>query len=66
MTWMTPWGPIHFCADEARMLFWGAVGALPFLGAGWLWVRSKFKRHVKEEVQSHHACCHPEDEHGHD
>ena len=61
----TPWGPIpvHFCADEARMLVYGAVGALPFIGASWLWVRSKFKKHVREEQKAHHPCCHPDDEH---
>lgn len=53
----------HFCIDEARMLFYGALGALPFVGATWWWVRSKFKKHAKEEVKSHHACCHPKDTH---
>jgi hypothetical protein len=64
-TFMTPWGPIsfHFCADEARMLFWGAAGSLPFLGAAWFWVRSKFKKHVVAEQVAHHKCCHPEDKH---
>lgn len=57
----TPWGPVsfHFCADEARMLFYGALGSVPFLGAGWWWVRSKFKKDIK----SHHECCHPKDTH---
>lgn len=61
----TPWGVIsfHFCADELRMLLYGALGSLPFLGAAWFWVRSKFKKHQKEEVKSHHPCCHPDDKH---
>jgi hypothetical protein len=64
----TPWGPIsfHFCMDEARMMFYSLLAMLPFVGGTWLWVRSKLKKHAKDEVKSHHACCHPEDDHGHD
>lgn len=57
----TPWGvfQVHFCADELVMLmaFMGMSGGLM------AWVRSKFKRHVKAEQESHHNCCHPNDEH---
>lgn len=55
----TPWGPItfHFCADELFILFaWlGMSGGLI------TWVRSKFKRHQKQEDAKHAACCKHED-----
>lgn len=59
----TPWGPIHFCADELRMLIWGLIGSFPALLIGWAWVRSKFKKAEKREVIMHHKCCHPLDTH---
>jgi hypothetical protein len=60
----TPWGPIqfHFCVDELRMLMYGALGALPFLATAWLWVRSKFKKHEKQEDAKHAACCKHEEQ----
>lgn len=61
--WMipTPWGPImfHWCPQETMAL----MAMLPFIGGAWLWIRSKFKRHIKEEREAHHDCCHPHDEH---
>lgn len=48
----TPWGPIqfHFCADELLILG-------PFMAGVIFWVRSKFKRHQKQEDAKHAACC---------
>lgn len=51
----TPWGPIqvHFCADEMLMImmFFGMSGGMV------AWVRSKFKKHSKQEKEEHEDCC---------
>lgn len=52
-------GPFHWCMQETQAL----LMMLPFLGAMWFWVRSKFKKHEKAEIESHHNCCHPHDKH---
>jgi hypothetical protein len=51
----TPWGPIpvHFCVDELIML----MAFLGMSGGTIAWVRSKFKRHEKQEDAKHAACC---------
>lgn len=51
--------PIHFCGQELTMLMLG----LTSIGGVVAWVRSKFKKHEKAEVTSHHECCHPNDKH---
>lgn len=44
--------PFHFCWNEAQLLLFG----VPFVGYGWVWLRSKLRRRTSAHNHQDRCC----------